>query len=128
MSVRLAFTCDGCFAEVEGTDWLRKRFRSFSGKDHGFGVYVVDEVESVVPGGWVAFDPYTQCTYCPSCWTQIESGAAGDSDEPPPTDNSGDAASGSVVDAGDQAGHRGNDLGGADRPAVAVPSTGSGEQ
>jgi hypothetical protein len=26
------------------------------------------------PDGWTAFDPYTNCTYCPACWKAIEEG------------------------------------------------------
>jgi len=71
MSVRVELSCDGCFEKVEGTDRLRKRFHGLNGRDYGFGVYAVDEVETVTPDGWVAFDPYTQCTYCPECVASI---------------------------------------------------------
>lgn len=75
MSVRLTFDCNGCDAKAEGTDRLRKRFHSFSGRGYGLGVYVIDDIETVTPEGWVAFDPYTQMTYCPECWAEIDSDA-----------------------------------------------------
>jgi hypothetical protein len=72
VSVRVIFSCGGCDAVVEGTKWLSKRFESLSGRDHGFGGPVWDvRVEDVVPEGWVAFDPYTYCCYCPTCWAGI---------------------------------------------------------
>ena len=119
MGVRLAFACDGCFVTAEGTDRLRKRFTSFSGRDHGVGTYAVDGVESVVPEGWVVFDPYTQCTYCPSCWSLIEDGAS-TSDEPPSTDQPGaGAAGGPVADKSAQGDDAGRPVAGDSGTAVA---------
>ena len=51
----LTFDCSGCFVTVEK---IRLGAR--------------DTVQSVTPEGWVAFDPYTHCTYCPKCWAEIE--------------------------------------------------------
>ncbi len=75
MTIRVVFECGGCDATAEGTTWLKKEFVSFSGRSHGFGRAVpANTVEDVTPEGWVAFDPYTYCTYCPTCWAGIEQG------------------------------------------------------
>ena len=72
MSVTVTFACGGCNARAEGSTPLRKRFLSVSGRDYGIGSAVWDVgVEDVVPDGWIAFDPYTYCTYCPKCWAEI---------------------------------------------------------
>ena len=82
MSVTVKFSCGECRATVEGTTYLRKGFRSFSGRDYGFGSTVWrTSVEDVVPEGWVAFDPYTHCCYCPECWKGIVEGVAADAIE-----------------------------------------------
>ena len=80
MSVHLALTCDGCPATAT-TDYLRKRFVSFSGRDHGFGHFYVGDPEKLTPDGWVMFDPYTQCTYCPKCWAAIEERAGSNAEQ-----------------------------------------------
>jgi hypothetical protein len=36
------------------------------------GTVNVNYADDVVPDGWVAYDPYTYCTYCPKCWEGIE--------------------------------------------------------
>ncbi len=73
MSVRVVFECGGCFAKAEGTAPLRREFVSVSGRSYGIGSVVpVNTVEDVTPTGWIAFDPYTSCCYCPTCWSEIE--------------------------------------------------------
>ena len=73
MTVTVKFSCGGCDATAEGTTWLRKEFRSITGRSWGFGRPVpVNTVEDVTPEGWIAYDPYTYCTYCPKCWADIE--------------------------------------------------------
>lgn len=75
MGVKVVFECGGCFATVEGTDRLRREFVSFSGRSYGFGRNVpANTVEDVTPEGWIAYDPYTHCTYCPTCWQSIVDG------------------------------------------------------
>ncbi len=54
----LTFDCSGCFETVEK---IRLGVR--------------DTIQGVAPQGWVAFDPYTHCTYCPKCWAEIVQGA-----------------------------------------------------
>lgn len=72
MSVRVLFDCSGCDAKAEGTEPLRREFRSFSGRSWGIGSAVdANSVDDVTPPGWVAFDPYTYATYCPACWDSI---------------------------------------------------------
>lgn len=72
MPVTLKLSCGGCDATADATGPLRKRFVSFSGQDHGFGTIQLDgDPEDLAPEGWVMFDPYTFCTYCPDCWASI---------------------------------------------------------
>ena len=81
MSVKVKFECGGCFAEAEGTDWLSSGVRY---EPAGFSLPGVGamsrryddgpDVQAVAPEGWIAYDPYTQCTYCPDCWTGIRNG------------------------------------------------------
>ncbi len=76
MPVTITLECGGCFAKTEGTAALRREFVSLSGQDHGWGQFRTGTVEDITPDGWVAFDPYTQCTYCPACWAGIEAATA----------------------------------------------------
>lgn len=79
MSVTVKFTCDGCFAEAEGTAPIRKHFVSVSGRSYGIGSYrYTNTVADVAPEGWWAFDPYTQLCYCPTCRESIEKGSTDD--------------------------------------------------
>ena len=73
MSVLVRFECSGCDAKADGTKPLRKEFVSVSGRSYGIGsAQWAVRVEDVVPEGWMPFDPYTYCTYCPKCWRGIE--------------------------------------------------------
>lgn len=77
MSIRVIFNCDGCEATAEGTARLRKEFVSLSGRGYGFGsARWSNTPDDVAPRGWVAADPYTYATYCPTCWASIEAGGA----------------------------------------------------
>lgn len=69
--IHVTFECGGCFKKEPGTKWISQHFQSFSGRSYGIGSYVRDTIEDVTPEGWIAFDPYTQCTYCPECWASI---------------------------------------------------------
>ena len=72
MTVNVKFQCDGCFVEADGTEPIRKEFRSLSGRLWGFGSYhFTGTPTSVAPEGWVPFDPYTHACYCPDCWAEI---------------------------------------------------------
>ena len=71
MTIKTIFECGGCFKKEEGKI-PQSRFVSLSGKSWGFGSYHQDSFSDVAPEGWIAFDPYTQCTYCPECWGEIE--------------------------------------------------------
>lgn len=66
MSVFALYRCDECFAEATG-DRLARRFVSMSGRGYGFGHYEFDDARTAAPDGWMAYDPYTGCTYCPAC-------------------------------------------------------------
>lgn len=78
MSVKIIYSCGGCDAVAEA----RAERRTIVDRPRAFVVDGVafdrcrvetDTIESVCPEGWVAFDPYTHCCYCPECWASIES-------------------------------------------------------
>lgn len=71
MSVQVTFECDGCFEKAPETKRLSSQFVSVSGRAHGFGSRIVQGVTELTPDGWIAFDPYTGCCYCPLCWQEI---------------------------------------------------------
>lgn len=67
-------SCGGCDMEVQlERFYVRQRFHGFNGKDHGFGVWATrwPDIEAMAPKGWMVFDPYTRCTYCPDCVEDI---------------------------------------------------------
>ncbi len=70
--ITLTFSCGGCFSQAEGTRALLREFESISGRSYGIGSYRYDTPQDVAPDGWIAFDPYTGCTYCPKCWGEIQ--------------------------------------------------------
>ena len=75
--ITLTFACGGCDKKELGTGFLRREFQPrITGVNGSFGVYREPQVEDVLPEGWIAFDPYTQCTYCPECWESIIHGIA----------------------------------------------------
>jgi hypothetical protein len=83
MSVVAIFRCDGCDAVAEGTARLKKEFVSVSGRSHGVGSSRwTNTPDDVAPFGWIAADPYTFCTYCPTCWTEIQSGSLREESKP----------------------------------------------
>lgn len=71
MGTSVQFVCDGCEAKAEAR--LRSEFVSVSGRSYGFGRRVEDKASEVAPEGWIPFDPYTGCCYCPKCWQGIAS-------------------------------------------------------
>lgn len=71
MAVHLVLECGGCNAAAT-TERLRKEFHGINGRPWGFGVGKVNDVEELTPPGWVMFDPWTYCTYCPTCWAEIQ--------------------------------------------------------
>lgn len=82
MSVSLTLKCDGCSATTEPVR-VRREFISINGKGYGFGSWHVPRVDEVeCADGWVMFDPYTSCTYCPTCWQTIEADSETDSSIP----------------------------------------------
>jgi len=74
MTVQVLFECGGCSATAKGTHWLTREFVSVSGRSYGIGSYHYSTPQDVAPDGWIAFDPYTGCCYCPSCWSEIKDG------------------------------------------------------
>lgn len=78
MSTRIKMECDGCGSAHE-TEPVKAEFHSFNGRGYGFGKWHEPSInDAVSPTGWVWSDPYTCCTYCPSCWAEIESGKVTD--------------------------------------------------
>jgi hypothetical protein len=71
MTVTVQFACSGCDRVAQGTEPLKRRFISLNGSGHGFGTWQEAPASSVAPKGWVAFDPVTNITYCPTCWASI---------------------------------------------------------
>jgi hypothetical protein len=69
--IKLSFKCGGCFTEEEVVCPARE-FRSLNGRGFGFGHWLYPQIKNLAPAGWMAFDPYTGCTYCQSCWKGIE--------------------------------------------------------
>lgn len=75
MSAKLVLHCDGCDA-THDVGRVSKSFQSFSGRSHGFGVWVPPDIDKLVePTRWQWSDPYTSCCYCPHCWEAITSDA-----------------------------------------------------
>ena len=75
MTTKLLMQCDGCGAEAK-TESIRMKFHSFNGKGYGFGQWHPPDIDKAVePTGWMWCDPYTACTYCPTCWAEIEAGS-----------------------------------------------------
>ena len=70
--IDLTFRCCACDASVTVHNAIGRKFRSVNGRGYGFGTYHTTEIEDIAPEGWVPFDPYTQVTYCPDCWAEIE--------------------------------------------------------
>jgi len=73
VSIKITFECSGCFVTVAGTRPLGSRWDAIHTFSDGgsVGRYVDDRPQDVAPEGWVAFDPYTRCCYCPKCWASI---------------------------------------------------------
>ena len=73
MAIKVKYACDGCHIEADAATWPRRHFHSINGKGYGFGHWSFDNFNDIAPEGWVPFDPYTGCCYCPKCWDEIES-------------------------------------------------------
>lgn len=78
MSATLVLHCGGC--EAEASVPLRRRYETLcaaaivvGGESYDRCAVVTDDPEDAAPDGWVVWDPYTFCTYCPTCWASIES-------------------------------------------------------
>ena len=66
--VTVHFNCGGCEAKEDVKAWAHRSHMAPYGGAYGSRASYQD----LVPEGWVAFDPYTDCTYCPKCWAEIE--------------------------------------------------------
>lgn len=88
MATVLKLKCDAqCGAETQ----TEPIFRTFKGlttnKNCGIGVYTLPHIMDLVPKGWIYPDPYTGCTYCPSCWAKIDGPQTEATTEPKGTPN-----------------------------------------
>lgn len=72
MGIELTFKCSGCSKTTRGTGPVRRVFHGVNGRDYGFGTWKIEPISNLAPQGWVPFDPYTNVTYCPECWDEIE--------------------------------------------------------
>lgn len=74
ITVTVCYTCGGCH-KAKGVDVgiINRDFESFTGRGYGFGQWRTPTIdfEAHAPEGWIAFDPFTQATYCPGCWESI---------------------------------------------------------
>jgi hypothetical protein len=73
VSVIVRFECDGCRAVTDEAPAWRH-----IGQQVGPSMYLVPTVEGAVNAaaakvaeGWMIYDEWTRCTYCPACWTCI---------------------------------------------------------
>jgi len=74
VTVVVTYSCGGCSATATAPEQvIRSEFRSLSGQSHGIGRQRQEppRIASLAPEGWVAFDPWTACTYCKDCWAAI---------------------------------------------------------
>jgi hypothetical protein len=63
--------CCGCDAKHEAPVTIDRRRHWIS---PNFAAWLKPALTSDIDiDGWVAFDPYTNATYCPTCWDSIES-------------------------------------------------------
>lgn len=72
MPVRVFFDCGGCPASVAGVKLLRPDVvydYVGAGLDRVTVHYPV--IEDCAPEGWMVYDPFSGCTYCPECWDAI---------------------------------------------------------
>jgi len=72
VTTKLLLACDGCGVKATSEKWLSRSFHGVNGKSYGFGHWKTTKPEDIAPEGWVILDPYTGCTYCPTCWAEIE--------------------------------------------------------
>lgn len=70
MGVEITYRCGGCDATAESGRVKAEHVPIFGGGS-GWCKRVVPTIEQAAPEGWVAFDPYTLCCYCPECWASI---------------------------------------------------------
>lgn len=71
MPIIITFKCGGCEAVVK-SGIVNREFISLNGLGHGWGHYEYPSIRDAAPEDWMAFDPYTGCCYCPTCWKSIE--------------------------------------------------------
>lgn len=67
MSVHVTYECDGCDNKTEPVHLWCKTTRlnsSFVQRDY-------PQPRDAAPPGWIAYDPYTQCCYCPECSAKL---------------------------------------------------------
>ena len=70
MSVEITYNCNGCDATASSGRVKAEHVPIFGGNS-GWCKREVPTIEQSAPEGWVAFDPYTLCCYCPKCCAEI---------------------------------------------------------
>jgi len=68
MSVTVSFACGGCYATAGPFLYTHQ----YNPPRNGMVKSWLPPIATLAPEGWVAFDPYTNCTYCKECWKGIE--------------------------------------------------------
>ena len=66
MGIKITFECGGC----DAAEVVRVSMVIVAEVPSGT-YYRQPKIEDATPKGWVAFDPFTHCCYCPTCWADI---------------------------------------------------------
>ena len=66
----LTFTCGGCDAEATVPVAASVHLAPVSTTTTRAAV-TLPKITDLTPDGWVVNEPYTFCTYCPTCWQEI---------------------------------------------------------
>lgn len=72
-TIEITWNCSGCDAKVGSEPLLAiRRFRSFSGRDYGFGAWSWPTLDlaAAYPADWIQ-DPHTGADYCPKCAAEL---------------------------------------------------------
>lgn len=75
MSITVTYECSGCDA-IETVRGLMQRWDLIRpGATFDLCQIRTPTIKTAAPEGWMPFDPYTGCCYCPKCWAWIEAPA-----------------------------------------------------
>lgn len=68
--IEVTYSCGGC----DAVETMRAE-ADYADAGGGMVRVGLPTIRSTAPEGWVAFDPYTHCCYCATCWSAIEQDA-----------------------------------------------------